>query len=126
MIAQLGERFPCTEEVAGSTPVHSTITTLGRLAEWLNALVLKTSKGLNLSNVRILHLPPPLIHKENGMDKMTFIDYKFYLNEDGDVSLDDDPDLGNKLGIKVGDLLRVSTDAKGRLTLKRFGFFEDS
>jgi hypothetical protein len=59
------------------------------------------------------------------MDKMTFIDYKFYLNEDGDVSFDDDPDLGNRIGIKDGDLLRVTTDAKGRLTLQRFGFFND-
>ena len=54
------------------------------------------------------------------MDKMTFIDYKFYLNEDGDVSFDDDPYLETHLGIKEGDLLRVTTDAKGRLTLQRF------
>ena len=59
------------------------------------------------------------------MDKMTFIDYKFYLNEDGDVSFDDDPDLGTRIGIKEGDLLRVTTDAKGRLTLQRFGFFNE-
>ncbi|MAL34539.1 MAG: hypothetical protein CMK95_00585 [Pseudomonas sp.] len=59
------------------------------------------------------------------MDKMTFIDYRFYLNEDGDVSFDDDPDLSNKLNIKIGDLLRVSEDSEGRLTLKRFGFFRD-
>ena len=39
---------------------------------------------------------------------MTFIDYKFYLNEDGDVSFDDDPDLGIRIGIKEGDLLRVN------------------
>lgn len=55
---------------------------------------------------------------------MTFIDYKFYLNEDGNVSFDDDPDLGNRIGIKEGDLLRVTKDAKGRLTLQRFGFFD--
>jgi hypothetical protein len=29
------------------------------------------------------------------------------------------------LGIKEGDLLRVSRDAKDRLTLQRFGFFAD-
>ena len=56
---------------------------------------------------------------------MTFIDYKFYLNEDGDVSFDADPDLGIRIGIKEGDLLRVTTDAKGRLTLQRFGFFNE-
>lgn len=56
---------------------------------------------------------------------MTFIDYKFYLNEDGDVSFDDDPDLGIRIGIKEGDLLRVTKDAEGRLTLQRFGFFNE-
>jgi hypothetical protein len=72
-----------------------------------------------------LHLPPPLIHKENGMDKKTFIDYNFYINAEGDIALDEDPDLGMRLGIKEGDLLRVSRDAKDRLTLQRFGFFAD-
>ena len=60
-----------------------------------------------------------------GMDKKTFIDYKFYINAEGDIALDEDPDLGMRLGIKEGDLLRVSRDAKDRLTLQRFGFFAD-
>ena len=34
-VVQLGERFPCTEEVAGSTPVSSTIAVVAQLVEQL-------------------------------------------------------------------------------------------
>jgi len=57
-------------------------------------------------------------------DTMQFIDYNIYLNDKGDISLDEHL-AHHQLGVKEGDLLRVSTDKKGRLSLQRFGHIYD-
>jgi hypothetical protein len=86
-VAQLGERFPCTEEVVGSIPISSTIM---------------------------------LNQEENIMDEMTFVDYKFYLNGQGDIAFDEGLDT-HQLRVRQGDLLRVSRDVEGRICLQRYG-----
>ena len=37
-VAQMGERLPCTEEVAGSSPVSSTFRVVSQLGDFTSAL----------------------------------------------------------------------------------------
>tara|TARA_A200000159_G_C7334863_1_gene344642 strand:- start:2122 stop:2532 length:411 start_codon:yes stop_codon:yes gene_type:complete len=115
----MGEHLLCKQGVTGSIPVYSTN---GRLAEWLNALVLKTSIPSSVSKVRILHLPPPLnirkltVKKSENYNDLTFVDYKLYKN--GDVlSFDEEISL-DKLQWDIGDTLQVFRDHKGRIALR--------
>ena len=45
-VAQLAEQLICTQQVAGSIPFTSSIRQGGRVAEWLNASVLKSEEHM--------------------------------------------------------------------------------
>ena len=73
-VAQLGERLPCTEEVAGSTPVSST------KVEEYKAKITKQFDELEEMMNKQMHLT----HPEEVEEKMYSINYKWHFISEED------------------------------------------